>query len=75
VEGACERTKKEASHTPGTLPPEGALATQSVGFPLAPPRSTKRARGPFYPFYIHPPNEGWVRKTCAYVAAKRQSEH
>ena len=43
---------KEASHTPGALPPVGpwgAPATHSAGFLPAPPRSTERARGPFNP--------------------------
>jgi len=50
---------KGASHMPGALPPEGAPATQSAGFPPAPPRSTERARGPFYLFLDRiPPSEG-----------------
>jgi len=46
----AEGCLKEASHTPGTFPPEGAPATRPSGFPPAPPRSTERAREPFYPF-------------------------
>ena len=30
-------------------PPEGAPVIKSAGFPPAPPRSTERTRGPFYP--------------------------
>ena len=55
----AEGRLKEASHTPGTLPPEGAPATHSAGFPPAPPRSTERAREPFYP------NEGGVATETA----------
>ena len=42
-----------------SFPPEGSSATQSAGFPPAPPRSTERPRGPFYPFLdLIPANEG-----------------
>ena len=59
----AEGCLKEASHTPGTLPLEGAPATHFAGFPPAPPRSTERAREPFYPFLDPiPPSEGGVRK-------------
>jgi len=48
--GTAECCLKEASHTPGALPSGGFPGNQIFGFPPAPPRSTERARGPFYPF-------------------------
>ena len=43
---------REASHMPGTFPPEGAPTIHPAGLPPAPPRSTEHAREPFYPFFF-----------------------
>ena len=42
------------------LKPRAALATHFAGFPPAPPRSTERARKPFYLFPAPPQWGDWI---------------